>query len=58
MSDVLEKSPEKVGKFHFAEFEVYAEITAKRSLALPGTGGEAGASGGIKFVFCRLPAPE
>jgi hypothetical protein len=58
MSDVLEKSPEKLGKFHFAEFEVHAEITAKGSIALLGTGGEAGATGGIKFVFRRLPAPE
>lgn len=48
---VLEKTPDKVGKFEFVEFEVHAEINAKGAVALLGTGGEAGATGGIKFVF-------
>jgi hypothetical protein len=39
MRSILEKTPEKVGKFHFDEFEVSAEITGKGSLAILGTGG-------------------
>jgi len=54
MRSVLEKAPTHVGKFQFAEFEVHADITAKGSLALLGTGGEVGASGGLKFVFRRV----
>lgn len=56
MGGMLEKAPEKLGKFQFVEFEVHAEVTAKGMLALLGTGGEAGATGGLKFVFRRLPA--
>ena len=55
MGSVLEKAPAVIGAFRFEEFEVNAEITGKGSLALLGTGGEAGASGGIKFVFRREP---
>lgn len=33
MGNILEKTPEKVGKFQFDEFEVSAEITGKGSLA-------------------------
>jgi hypothetical protein len=50
---ILEKTPEKLGKFHFDEFEVYAEVTGKGTIALLGTGGEAGATGGLRFVFRR-----
>jgi hypothetical protein len=53
MGSILEKTPEKVGKFHFDEFEVSAEITGKGSLAILGTGGEIGATGGLRFVFRR-----
>jgi hypothetical protein len=53
MNGMLEKTPEKVGKFQLAEFEVHAEISAKGTLTLLGTGGEAGATGGIKFLFRR-----
>ncbi len=56
MGSILEKTPEKVGKFHFDEFEVSAEITGKGSLAILGTGGEIGATGGLKFVFRRAPS--
>jgi len=56
MNSMLEKTPEKIGQFHFAEFEVHAEITAKGTLAILGTGGEVGATGGLKFVFRRLPS--
>jgi hypothetical protein len=53
MDNILEKTPQEVGKFQFDSFEISAEITAKGSLAILGTGGEAGAKGGIKFVFKR-----
>lgn len=54
MNTILEKTPQLLGQFRFEEFEVNAEITAKGSLALLGTGGEAGATGGVKFVFRRV----
>ncbi len=53
MGNLLEKTPEKLGKFHFEEFEVYAEVTGKGTLAILGTGGELGATGGLRFVFRR-----
>jgi hypothetical protein len=53
IGNILEKTPDKVGNFHFDEFEVSAEITEKGSLAILGTGGEVGATGGLKFVFRR-----
>jgi len=53
MGSILEKTPEKLGKFEFEEFEVYAEITGKGSLAILGTGGEVGATGGLRFLFRR-----
>jgi len=55
MGGLLEKTPEKLGKFHFDEFEVYAEITGKGTLAILGSGGEVGATGGLRFVFRRSP---
>ncbi len=53
MGNLLEKTPEKLGKFHFEEFEVYAEVTGKGTLAILSTGGELGATGGLRFVFRR-----
>lgn len=53
MDRVLTKTPEHLGEFQFVEFEVSAEVTAKGMLAILGTGGEAGATGGLKFVFRR-----
>jgi hypothetical protein len=56
MGSLLEKTPEKLGKFHFEEFEVYAEVTGKGTLAILGSGGELGAKGGLRFVFHRSTA--
>jgi|GEM_PF-836504 len=58
MGGILEKTPHKLGRFQFEEFEVNAEITGKGSLALLGTGGEVGATGGIKFLFRRVREEE
>ena len=55
VGNLLAKTPEKLGKFEFEELEVYGEITAKGVLAILGTGGEVGASGGLRFVFRRSP---
>jgi hypothetical protein len=51
LNGMVEKAPESVGKFKFVELEVYAEINASGQLLLLGTGGTAGATGGLKFVF-------
>ena len=58
MGGLLEKTPEKLGKFHFDEFEVYAEVTGKGTIAILGSGGEIGAVGGLRFVFRRSPASK
>jgi len=58
MGEILEKTPEKLGRFHFDELEVHAEITAKGTVALFGTGGELGAAGGLRFVFRRSSGTE
>ena len=58
MGTILEKTPEKLGKFNFEELEVHAEVTGKGSLMVFGTGGEIGATGGLRFVFRRTPAPD
>jgi hypothetical protein len=54
MNEVLKNTPEKVGKFQFVEFEVSAEVSAEGQLVLMGTGGKAGLTGGLKFVFRRV----
>ncbi len=51
IGNILEKTPEKVGKFRLDEFEVHAEITAQGTIAVLGTGVQAGGSGGLRFVF-------
>ena len=53
LGGLLEKAPEKLGKFNFEEFEVHAEITAQGTIAVLGTGVQAGAAGGLRFVFRR-----
>ena len=57
MGNILEKTPEKLGKFNFEELEVHAEVTGKGSIMLFGTGGEVGATGGLRFVFRRTSVP-
>jgi hypothetical protein len=58
MGTILEKTPEKLGKFNFEELEVHAEINGKGSVMLFGTGGEIGATGGLRFVFRRTSMPD
>ena len=55
---MLEKTPEKVGKFHFDKFGGYAEITGKGTVAILGTGGEVGADPvgyGLSFAALLYP---
>jgi hypothetical protein len=56
MGNILKETPDTLGKFQFAEFEVHAEISAEGQIILLGTGGKVGATGGLKFVFRREPA--
>lgn len=58
MGKVLESTPEAVGKFHFEEFEIHAEINADGTLALLGSGVHVGASGGLRFLFRRSTASD
>ncbi len=53
LDTVLKEVPDQIGVFQFAEFEVAAEVTATGSIAIVGIGGEAGATGGLRFVFRR-----
>ncbi len=55
MEAALAHTPQSVGDFQFDEFEVYADISAKGQLMLLGTGAEAGATGGLRFVFRKKP---
>ena len=58
IGSMLEKTPEKLGKFHFDEIEVHGEVMGEGTIALFGTGGKLGATGGLKFVFRRSPTTE
>ena len=57
IGNMLQQTPEHVGQFHFEEFEISAEVTAQGTLAILGTGLQAGATGGLKFVFRRSTSP-
>ncbi len=53
MGKVLESTPEKLGRFHFDEFEIHAEVSADGTIAVLGSGVHAGVGGGLRFVFRR-----
>lgn len=53
MGKVLESTPETLGKFHFDEFEIHAEINADGTIVVLGSGIHAGVGGGLRFVFRR-----
>jgi hypothetical protein len=57
MGNLLENTPERIGGFQFDEFEVHAEITTQGTIAVLGTGMQAGATGGLRFVFRRKNEP-
>jgi len=51
---ILEKTPDRVNKFKLTQISVTAEVSAKGSLALMGTGVETEGKGGITFVFTKI----
>ena len=53
IEEILEKAPVDVGKFHFVEFTVSAEVSSNGKLVLLGSGLEAAAKGGLAFKFVR-----
>lgn len=58
MGKVLESTPESLGKFHFDEFEIHAEINADGTIAVLGSGVHAGVGGGLRFLFRRSSASD
>ena len=58
VDQILATTPETVQKFQLVEFAVEAQISAKGQLVLLGAGGEVGGTGGIKFVFRKMPAVD
>jgi hypothetical protein len=52
---LIAAAPTLTSGYQLQSLEVSAEITAKGSLALLGTGGEAGGAAGLKFVFQLVP---
>ena len=58
MGKVLESTPESLGKFHFDEFEIHAEINADGTIAVLGSGVHAGVGGGLRFLFRRSSTPN
>lgn len=53
IGSILERTPEKIDKFRLTQITVSAEISAKGSLILLGTGVESEGKGGLTFVFTR-----
>lgn len=53
IGSILEKTPDHIEKFRLTQIAVSAEISAKGSLILLGTGVETEGKGGITFVFTR-----
>jgi hypothetical protein len=51
VESMLQRAPDVVSNFEFAEFEVTAEVSSNGSLSLLGTGVEVGATGGLTFRF-------
>ena len=49
-----EVAPNLARRAQFVELEVHAEVSVKGTLALLGTGAQAGATGGLKFVFRQV----
>jgi len=58
MGKILESTPETLGKFHFDEFEIHAEVNADGTIAVLGSGIHAGVGGGLRFVFKRGASAE
>lgn len=57
MGGVISVVPDMLGAFHVDEVTLSAEISAKGSVSLMGTGGELGGQGGITITLKRTPSP-
>jgi hypothetical protein len=53
MQDVVDSIPEFLGSFRLDSVTIAAEVSAKGSVSLLGTGGEIGGKGGITFNLKR-----
>ena len=53
VDNIMDKTPDTVGKFKFKKFTVTAEISAEGKLVLLGTGVTTSVTGGITFEFER-----
>lgn len=53
IGSIIDNTPEKIDKFKLTQISVTAEISAKGSLVLLGTGVETEGKGGITFVFTK-----
>ncbi|MFI9819758.1 hypothetical protein ACIHFC_04665 [Streptomyces sp. NPDC052013] len=59
MRDVLATLPQKAGEFQLDEVSFSAEVSAKGTVSLLGSGGELSGQAGLTFTFTRRqdPAP-
>jgi len=55
LDDVVERIPDALGGFGVDSVTLSAEINAKGTVSLVGTGGEVGAKGGISITLKRRP---
>lgn len=50
---LIKDTPKDVGNFQFSEFTVSAEVSAKGSLVILGSGGEMSGKGALTFKFTK-----
>lgn len=55
LKSILDKLPTVLGNFHLTEMTVALEISAKGSVSVLGTGGEAAGKGGVTLKLTRKP---
>ncbi|MEU5632772.1 hypothetical protein ACH47C_13975 [Streptomyces rishiriensis] len=53
LGDVLSATPVSLKGYQLREVTVSAEVTAKGTLSILGSGGEVGGTGGLTFTFTR-----
>ena len=56
MQGVIDGMPARLGEFSVDTVTLTAQINAKGSISLLGSGGQVGASGGLTFTLTRRPA--
>jgi len=54
LGEIVGATPAEVGTYRLNEVTVSAEVSAKGTVSILGTGGELGGSGGMTFKFIRL----